>query len=179
MQNKDTIYPETDLSKIKQIAAQREDENYRFRTFLKCKDEAKVDRIVHRLHAEIVPLIDCTLCGNCCRCLQLKLAAKDIDMLARLENISPGNYKTEHCEKDNGDIYLKDTPCRYVDGNKCSIYENRPTQCKTFPYTDKKGFNSRLFGMISFYEICPIVFNLMEKLKYDFRFENNKRRYGK
>ncbi|MDR1115163.1 MAG: YkgJ family cysteine cluster protein [Tannerella sp.] len=26
---------------------------------------------------------------------------------------------------------------RYLDGKKCSLYENRPEQCRTFPNTDK------------------------------------------
>ena len=161
---------ETNLSKIKQIAAEREDENFRFRTFLKGKDAEKVDSVVHRLHTKITSQIDCTLCGNCCCCLKPKVSKEDIEALARLENISSEKYLTCYCEKEDGDIYFKDIPCRYIDGKKCSIYENRPIQCKNFPYTDKKEFISRLWGMIGFYEICPIVFNLMEELKDVFRF---------
>ena len=36
--------------------------------------------------------------------------------------------------------------------------------------TNEDGFISRLYGMISFYEIYPIVFNLMERLKEIMRF---------
>ena len=161
---------ETNLSKIKQIAAKREDENFRFRAFLKSRDGEKIDSIVHRLHAKIVPLIDCASCGNCCLCMKPELNKEDIKILAGLENISSEKYMDNYCENDYGDIYLKDIPCRYIDGKKCSIYENRPIQCKKFPYTNQTGFTSRLFGMIEFYEICPIVFNLMEELKDETRF---------
>jgi Fe-S-cluster containining protein len=164
------MYIETNLSKIRRIAAEREDENYRFRRFLKSKDSEKVDDIVHRLHKKIVPLIDCTTCGNCCYCLRLKINDEDINVLAHLENISPEEYQTGYCEEDEEDICLKDVPCRYLDGKKCRIYENRPQQCREFPYTNKKDFIFRLLGMIRFYETCPIVFNLMEKLKDEFRF---------
>jgi Fe-S-cluster containining protein len=164
------MYLERDLSKIRQLAARREDENYRFRKFLKCRDRKKTDNIVHRLHAQITPLIDCTSCGNCCRFLTPKLSAEDINVLAQMENISPDDYKAAYCEEDFGNVYLNDLPCRYLDGNKCGIYENRPMQCKTFPNTNKPDFTSRLLGMISFYEICPIVFNIMEKLKDELRF---------
>jgi len=164
------MYFETNLSKIKQKAAEREDENFRFRAFLKDKDIKKIDEIVHQLHKDITKQIDCTLCGNCCIQLKPRLDEKDIAVLALLENIFSEKYMEEYCEKDFGDIYLENIPCRYVEGKKCSIYENRPMQCRKFPYTDEEGFISRSLGMIGFYEICPIVFNLMERLKWEMRF---------
>jgi Fe-S-cluster containining protein len=164
------MYIETNLSKIKQFADIRENENIRFRTFLKGKDEKKIDSIVHRLHKEITTEIDCTACANCCCCLTPNVSKADINILARLENISPEEFQAGYCETDDGDIHLKDSPCRYIDGKKCGIYENRPEQCRTFPNTDKTEFISRLRGMINYYEICPIVFNLMEILKKELRF---------
>ncbi|MDR1130630.1 MAG: YkgJ family cysteine cluster protein [Prevotellaceae bacterium] len=164
------MYIETNLLKIKKLADIREDENYRFRAFLKSRDSKKVDSIVHRLHEEIIIQIDCTACANCCYCLTPKVSKADIDILARIENISPEEFHDAYCKTDFGDIYLKDIPCRYIDGKKCGIYENRPAQCKTFPNTDKPGFVSRSLGMIRYYEICPIVFNLMEMLKNELRF---------
>jgi len=71
------MYLETNLSKIKQKAAEREDENFRFRAFLKSKDSDKVDEIVHQLHKEITQQIDCKLCGNCCIQLKPRLNEKD------------------------------------------------------------------------------------------------------
>jgi Fe-S-cluster containining protein len=164
------MYIETNLLKIKKIAAMREKENFRFRTFLKGKDDKKIDSIVYRLHEEIITQIECTACANCCYCLTPNISKADIDVLARLENISSEEFHDAYCETDFGDIYLKDTPCRYIDGKKCEIYENRPAQCKTFPNTDKPGFTSRSFGMIRYYEICPILFNLIEILKNELRF---------
>ena len=162
---------ETNLSSIKNLASVREKENYRFRTFLKGKNDEKVDRIVHRLHDELSRQIDCTLCGNCCCQLNVELHPKDIVALAGLENITPGSYRENYCkEYEDGEMLLKSLPCRYLDEKKCRIYENRPEECRFFPYTDKKGFISRSLGMIDFYEVCPKVFNLMEILKDELRF---------
>ena len=159
-------YLETNLLKIRHLASVREDENYRFRKFLKGKDGDKIDHKVHRLHDEITRQIDCSLCGNCCSQLKPELYQEDIEVLARLENITPECYQDNYCEEaDFGDIFLKTIPCRYLEDKKCSIYENRPEECRFFPYTGKEEFISRLFTMISLYEICPIVFNLMERLK--------------
>ena len=162
---------ETDLSKINHLASIREDENFRFRAFLKSKDSDKVDTIVHRLHEEITKQIDCTLCGNCCCNLKLRLYKEDIVTLSRLENVTSESYEQKHCETDAfKEIFFKTIPCRYLEKTKCRIYESRPKQCREFPYTNKKGFTSRSLGMIDFYEICPIVFNLMEQMKDEMRF---------
>ena len=161
----------TELTKIKQLAAIRENENIRFRTFLKGKDGVKIDKIVHRLHKEIAPQIDCTLCANCCCQLKPELHEKDITVLSQIEKITPKDYIDRYCEKDDfNDISFKTIPCRYLEGKKCGIYESRPLECRRFPYTDEDRFISRLFGMLSFYEFCPIVFNLMERLKEELRF---------
>jgi Fe-S-cluster containining protein len=165
------MHIETNLSKIKHLASLREDENLRFRAFLKGKDGDKVDTVVHHLHKEITAQIDCTLCGNCCCRLKPELYEKDITKLSQIEGVTPENYFENYCEKDEyGDTYLKTIPCRYLNGKKCSIYENRPEECRHFPYTDKERFISRLFGMLNFYEFCPIVYNLMEQLKIEMRF---------
>jgi len=161
---------ETNLLKIKRLADIREDENYRFRAFLKGKDFDKIDKIVHRLHDEITRQMDCSLCGNCCKQLKAKLEQAEIAVLAHLENITPEIYQDNYCEIDGYKIFLKDMPCRYLEGKKCSIYENRPNECRQFPYTRKERFTSRLFGMLNSYELCPIVFNLMERLKDETRF---------
>jgi Fe-S-cluster containining protein len=168
---RDNDYIETDLDEIKYLASVRENENLRFRSFLKTKNGAKVDSFVHQLHQSLTEQIDCTACGNCCCKLDLRLHEKDITVLSKLEDSTPKKYIENYCEKDyDGHIFFKSTPCRYLDGKTCSIYENRPTECRDFPYTHKKGFSSRLLNMIGLYEDCPIVFNLMEQLKIKFYF---------
>ena len=65
----------------------------------------------------------------------------------------------------DNDRYLKATPCKYLKDKKCSIYGDRPEDCRSFPHTHKTGFTQRTFGLIDNYSICPIVFNLFEQLK--------------
>jgi Fe-S-cluster containining protein len=166
------MHIERNLSKIKKLADMREDDNYRFRVFLKGKDGEKIDKIVHRLHKEVSAQIDCATCANCCYCLTPKVNKADIEILARLENISPEEFQDAYCEEEFGSIYLENIPCRYIDGKKCGIYENRPEQCKTYPNTNKPEFTARLLGMIRNYEVCPIVFNIMEMLKEELWFRS-------
>ncbi|MDR1881882.1 MAG: YkgJ family cysteine cluster protein [Prevotella sp.] len=134
-----------------------------------------MDKIVHRLHREIATAIDCKQCANCCMELTPEVQPEEIEQFARLDGISIEEYQNQYCEKDEyGDIAFKNKPCRYLDGKVCSIYEIRPHECRMYPYTQKDGFIFRLLGMLAFYPVCPIVFNLMEILKDELGFRRKK-----
>lgn len=167
---------EMDPVRIKELVSGRETENIAFRRFLKGMDGNAVDRLVQSLHKEIIPQVDCTLCGNCCSCLKPGISRYDIKILADLEGVSTEEYVLGYCREDEFDgIFLKDTPCRYLVGKRCSIYESRPGQCRKFPYTGENGFIFRLWGIIGFYGICPIVFHIIERLKGSLGFRYRQR----
>jgi len=158
---------ELDLNVIKRLSKEREDENFDFRAFLKGQSSDEVDEIVHQLHHEIVAQIDCTECGNCCKFLKPSVTDKEIKRLSKIDGISAEDFEKKFVELDTFDQikYLKDTPCKYLHDKKCTIYPDRPEECRSYPHTHKDGFIFRLFGVINNYEICPIVFNLYEQLK--------------
>jgi Fe-S-cluster containining protein len=157
---------ELNLEKIKLLAHQRESDNLKFRSFLKGQDGKKIDAIVHRLDKEIRDQIDCTQCGNCCIELRTSVDETEIERLSILKNCSKEVFENISIEKNNeGDKYLKDTPCIFLMDKSCTIYPDRPEDCISYPNTHKIGFTSRLFGVLQNYEICPIVFNLYEQLK--------------
>jgi hypothetical protein len=56
-------------------------------------------------------------------------------------------------------------PCPFLANNKCSNYDCRPKDCRSYPHLHKKDFVFRLWGVIENYEVCPIVFNVYEQLK--------------
>lgn len=165
---------EMNIEKIERINKQKENENYRFRSFLKGQDSEKVDRIVSRLHKEISGQIDCTKCGNCCMKLKPGVSDFEIKSLSVVDNISPEDFIASFTGQDafDGTKYLKDAPCKYLSKKKCVIYSDRPAVCKSYPHTHKPDFNSRTLGVIENAEICPIVFNLFERLKMEFKFRS-------
>ncbi len=55
---------ERDLDKIEKLAQEKEEENLRFRIFLKGCDHYEVDRIVHQLNEKYFQEFDCRECGN-------------------------------------------------------------------------------------------------------------------
>jgi hypothetical protein len=45
--------------------------------------------------------------------------------------------------------------------------EARPNDCRLFPHLHKKGFVFRLIQVVENCSICPIVFNVFERLKQE------------
>jgi len=162
-----------DLVKIQQLGNLNEDENFRFRSYLKMQDPDKIDKIVNGLYQKYFTAIDCTTCANCCIVLQTLITKKDIKRIIRSLNMSDEEFMREYIEINmEGDRILKDLPCRFLVNKKCAIYRDRPYECRSYPHIHKKGFTCRLFGVIDNYSVCPIVFNVYEDLKLILRFKN-------
>jgi len=163
---------EINLARIAALGELREDENIDFRMFLKGQDSDKVDRIVHRANKEVTAQIDCQQCGNCCKSLKPCVSESEIKRLAQIKNIAAGEFMSQFVEKDSfdGAIFLKDAPCIFLNDKSCSVYPDRPKDCRSYPHTHKPGFTSRTIGMIHNYGVCPIVFNVFERLKQELNY---------
>ena len=75
-----------DLVQIRRQAEEKEDENHRFRQFLKFKCKLKAEEIDQRVFAatrRVWAGIDCTKCANCCREVHPTFSEGEIDRLAR------------------------------------------------------------------------------------------------
>jgi Fe-S-cluster containining protein len=164
---------ETDVKKIEAIAKRKSDENWRFRTFLKGYDAEieEIDAILHEIYEEVASLIDCRECANCCRKTKPILRKTDIDILSRGLGISADQLKGRYLIKkedpdEGGEAYtFKHPPCPFLKGNLCTNYDSRPEDCRSYPHLQKDEFVFRLFGVIDNYAVCPIVFNVYERLK--------------
>jgi uncharacterized protein len=154
------------LDTIKQLAAEREKENDSFRSYLKKQNNTRVDTIVHQLNDNIAPQIDCTACGNCCKSFMINVTPEEAEKLAAHLNTTVTNLKEKYIEESQqGQMIINKIPCHFLEGTKCSIYQHRFTQCREFPHLHKEGFTSRLFGIMMYYAVCPIIFNVVEELK--------------
>jgi Fe-S-cluster containining protein len=161
----------TDIELIKKIAKEREDENWRFRSYLKGCDTGEVDDIIHRLYEEIAPQVDCQACGNCCRVMRPILKDGDVKRLSAHLAISEDELTNQYLgEDEDGDITFKESPCPFLDGNSCSVYEGRPVDCRSYPHLHKKEIISRLMGVVLNCSVCPIVFNVYEQMKIELWF---------
>lgn len=143
---------EINLERISELAIERKEENTSFKNFLVTQNVEEIDIIVQRISEEVNEKIDCTECGNCCANLR---------PIATYEEMSP--FVTD--ENFDAYKYLKSFSCKKLEDKKCTDYLNRPQECKSFPYMDRKNYIKRTHEILQNYEICPIVFNVFEQLK--------------
>jgi uncharacterized protein len=160
-----------DLNSIKELSGHKHDENIRFISFLKEHNTFRIDRIVKELSSYYSEKIDCTACANCCSCLRPILSEHDMDVMVKALQVPKAKFRKEYTvTDDDGDTMLRNLPCTFLAGRKCTIYESRPEDCRAYPHLDKKLFLERLYGIFENYAICPIVYNVIEELKVRLKF---------
>ena len=162
---------QTDLNIIAELADEREEENYAFRSFLKTKDSTQIDSIVHKLNEEISAAINCTTCGNCCSKLMISITEKEKNFFGKHFDLPQPEAEEKYLSTAmDGNAIMCNMPCVFLNEKKCSVYEDRFTDCREFPHLHQEGFTSRLFSVIRSYAMCPIVFNVVEELKDELNF---------
>ncbi|MDE3198134.1 MAG: YkgJ family cysteine cluster protein, partial [Acidobacteriota bacterium] len=57
--------------------------------------------------------------------------------------------------------------CIFLNGNDCTIYDDRPDTCRNFPHVVRGSgsIESRMWQMIDRATYCPIVYNALEAWK--------------
>lgn len=159
---------ETNLKNIERISKIKDDENWKFRSFLKGCDISleELDSIVHELFDYVSSEIDRTKCANCCNKVSPILNERNIKKLSGSVGISILNFKKRFLKKkDDGDYTFNRLPCPFLENNICTQYKYRPNDCESYPHLHKEEFVFRLIGVVNNYSICPIVFNVYELLK--------------
>lgn len=82
----------------------------------------------------------CTGCGKCCTGAPgyVWLTENDIERLATHLNLSREAFINQHCRYVGKRISLKERSisysCIFLDGKRCTVYEARPIQCRTYPF---------------------------------------------
>lgn len=129
---------------------------------------------MQELDRNISPRINCTECGNCCKSLMVLIDNGEADRLSTHLGQSREVFDNEYLEKgSNGLMIMNRMPCPFLVERKCSIYEYRFEGCKEFPALHLPHFTRRLFTTFMHYERCPIIFNVVEKLKDELSFERD------
>ena len=66
---------------------------------------------------------------------------------------------------EEGDFIVNTKPCPFLGAdNFCSIYEDRPSDCRRFPYTDEDVIIKRKELTLKNSTFCPITYYVLEKL---------------
>lgn len=157
---------QTDLVFIAAASLEKEEENDYFLRSLRNRNTEELDVIAHSVYDDINAAIDCTLCGNCCKSLVINVAKEEINPLAAHLNLSVEDTKEKYIEESQqGNCFINTIPCHFLADNRCTIYEQRFTECRDFPHLHKPGFKARLSGTLMHYGRCPIIYNVIEEMK--------------
>lgn len=159
---------------VHSLAEKRDEENLRFRMFLKAKDMSveELDKLVFQTTDEVWAKVDCTTCGNCCKEVGPVLNQQDVELLASrlgmtVEAVIQTYLKPEEYPDEAGQRWeMRVRPCPLLDkDNRCTVYEDRPDACRRYPYLHEPDFVFRMLGMAERASTCPIVFEVLEQLK--------------
>ena len=155
--------------KLKKAFEKVEDDNWKFRTFLKRKEPEDLDEFVNKLHRTLFREMDCRVCRNCCKTIVPVLTHEDIERISNALGLTIEEFRNEHLKESEGEWIVNSKPCQFLTPDGCSIYESRPKACREYPYTDKKEIIFSLLNLYGNCEICPVVFEIFERLKKKYR----------
>ena len=155
---------------IERYSRHNEAEDHSFRTFLKVRSKlsnVELDALAKQTTEEVWSQIDCKTCGNCCRSLEIVVDDGDIARLAGRFKLSVPQFSRRYVRvASDGAKHFESPPCPFLgDDNLCGVYEDRPKACRDFPYLHEEGFRGRTLSMIANSSLCPIVFNVWQRMK--------------
>jgi len=158
---------EADKNSVSMLARRKADENRAFFKRLKKKQPRNLDDMVHQLHDDVFAEFDCLTCANCCSSISPIVTDKDIERLARHLKMKPAQLIEQYLHLDEEQDYVfNDTPCPFLmTDNYCMVYEYRPKACREYPHTDRRRFAQILQLTLKNCEVCPIVYEVVERLK--------------
>ncbi len=156
-----------DLAHHKEQSKIKSKENKRFFKSLKKIKPKVLDKIIHPLHDEVFRYTNCLECANCCKTTGPLFTDKDISRIAKHLRIKPLRFIERYLRIDEDrDYVLQTVPCTFLrEDNYCSIYEVRPKACREFPHTDRIKQHQLLKLTEKNVEVCPAVYDIVEKLK--------------
>lgn len=138
-----------------------------YKRLLEKGDKNKILRALPDLHEEAFEKIDCLQCANCCKNYSPRFKNPDIKRIAKRLRIKEGELVDRYLilDKDN-DYVLRQQPCPFLAAdNTCDIYEDRPSDCARYPYTDEDVIIKRVPLTLKNSTVCPITFHVLERLK--------------
>jgi len=118
------------------------------------------------LHESAFAQVNCLDCANCCKNHSPRFKDPDIRRIARVLRIKEGELVARYLKMDeDGDYVSRSKPCPFLnEDNTCKIYEDRPSDCRRYPYTDEDVFLKRTALTLKNTTVCPIAFIVMEGL---------------
>ena len=138
-----------------------------YKQFMQRADKKKLLKVLPDFHDEAFNKINCVECANCCKNYSPRFKGPDIKRISKYLGMKETVFIDTYLVMDGeGDYVVKSTPCPFLGAdNLCGIYEQRPTDCKRFPYTDEDIFFKMPLITLKNASFCPAVYYVLEKLR--------------
>ena len=143
-----------------------EEHQKKYKNFLQRADKNKVLKQLPSLHEEAFSKIDCLQCAACCKNYSPRFKTPDIKRISKYLGMKEGAFIEKYlCLDTEGDYVVKSSPCSFLgEDNLCTIYDQRPSDCHRFPYTDEDILLKRPAITLKNSTFCPIVYYVLERL---------------
>jgi len=137
-----------------------------YKQFLQRADKNKTLKQLPDLHEEAFEKVDCLQCANCCKNFSPRFKTPDVKRIAKHLRMKESVFIETYLKVDEeGDFVVRSSPCPFLGAdNYCSIYEERPSDCRRFPYTDEDVLIKRQALTLKNTSFCPITYYVIEKL---------------
>ena len=165
-------------TEVKAKAQRLEEQNYKFRIFLKNRaDYDELDAQFLALHNELFADYDCCKCANCCKEYSTILDDDEVKRIASFLGMTESDFAAQYLTNADADdekpYKFKGNPCSFLGNDgRCRIKDCKPDVCRGFPYTDHPDRLSSMYGIIEHAQVCPVVFEILERLKKIYGFRN-------
>ena len=155
------------------MANRKEDENLRFRSYLKeHADPDILDRQFKDLHEKYFKIYNCKDCRNCCKKLNTLMTEEELNNICNKLNLDKEKLINEELKVTDDRYTFKCDRCKFLDDdNNCLAEECLPESCKDYPYTNKSERLFSLYSVIDNAGICPVVYEILEELKKIYHFK--------
>ena len=142
------------------------DNQKNYRRFLQRANKNEVLKSLPEFHDEAVSKIDCLQCANCCKNYSPRIKTPDIKRISRHLRMRESEFIDKYLVVDeDGDFVVNTKPCPFLGtDNFCSIYEERPSDCRRFPYTNEDVIIKRKELTLKNSSFCPITYYVLERL---------------
>ncbi len=137
-----------------------------YKQYLQRADKNTVLRQLPGFHEQAFSQVDCLQCANCCKNFSPRFKTPDIKRISKHLRMRESEFIETYLRVDEeGDYVVRSSPCPFLGaGNYCSIYDQRPSDCQRFPYTDEDVIIKRQPLTLKNSTFCPITYYVLEKL---------------
>ena len=158
------------LATVKLKSKKERKANKLFFDSLKKKKPAGLTKTFREENDKAFANLNCLNCANCCSTALAVFEKPDISRISKhLKMTKPDFIKKYLKPHPDYEYLIKTLPCPFLaPDNKCSIYEIRPTGCRTYPPARLQLSDEQLDVIYDNIGICPAVNKMIDKVREKF-----------